>query len=41
MAEAVRLAVESVEHGWGGPFGALIIRDGEIIAREMPAPTSE
>ncbi|GAB2904374.1 nucleoside deaminase [Streptomyces mayteni] len=33
MAEAVRLAMESVVHGWGGPFGAVIIRDGEIISR--------
>lgn len=33
MTEAVRLAAESVENGWGGPFGAVIARDGEIIAR--------
>jgi tRNA(Arg) A34 adenosine deaminase TadA len=33
LAEAVRLATESVEKGWGGPFGAVITRDGEIIAR--------
>lgn len=32
LEEAVRLATESVEHGWGGPFGAVITRDGEIIA---------
>ncbi|MFV8132125.1 nucleoside deaminase [Streptomyces syringium] len=33
ITEAVRLATESVENGWGGPFGAVITRDGEIIAR--------
>lgn len=33
MAEAVDLAIESVEKGWGGPFGALITYDGEVIAR--------
>jgi guanine deaminase len=33
MEEAARLATESVEKGWGGPFGAVIVRDGEIIGR--------
>lgn len=33
MTEACRLAVESVENDWGGPFGAVIVRDGEIVAR--------
>ncbi|MFE6685802.1 nucleoside deaminase [Streptomyces sp. NPDC057743] len=33
MAEAVRLATESVENGWGGPFGAVITKDDRIIAR--------
>jgi len=33
MEEATRLAVESVEKGWGGPFGAVIVKDGEIIGR--------
>src|SRR5918997_3308735 len=32
-AEATRLAIESVEKGWGGPFGAVIVKDGEIIGR--------
>lgn len=31
MREAIRLSAESVEHG-GGPFGAVIARNGEIIA---------
>lgn len=33
MAEACRLAEESVREGWGGPFGAVIVRDGEILSR--------
>ena len=31
MREAIRIADESVKHG-GGPFGAVIVKDGEIIA---------
>ena len=31
MREAIRLATESVERG-GGPFGSVIVRNGEIIA---------
>lgn len=33
LNEAVGLAIESVEKGWGGPFGAVITHDGEIVAR--------
>src|SRR5262252_8184783 len=33
MEEATRLAIESVENGWGGPFGAVIVKDGEIVGR--------
>ena len=33
MAEACRLAEESVREGWGGAFGAVIVRDGEIVGR--------
>lgn len=32
LQEAIRLAVESVGQG-GGPFGALVVREGEVIAR--------
>lgn len=31
MREAIRLSVDNVKNG-GGPFGAVIVRDGEIIA---------
>jgi tRNA(Arg) A34 adenosine deaminase TadA len=33
LEEATRLAVESVEKGWGGPFGAVIVKDGAIVGR--------
>jgi guanine deaminase len=33
MAEACRLALESVQNDWGGPFGAVIVRGDEIVAR--------
>ena len=33
MEEATNLAIESVNKGWGGPFGAVIVKDGEIIGR--------
>lgn len=32
MKEAIRIAIENVENTTGGPFGAVIVRDGEIIA---------
>ena len=31
MREAISLAVENVKNG-GGPFGAVIVRDGKIVA---------
>jgi guanine deaminase len=33
MKEAVRLATENVASGHGGPFGAVIVKDGAIIGR--------
>src|SRR5262245_29597458 len=33
IEEATRLAIESVEKGWGGPFGAVIVKNGEIVGR--------
>jgi guanine deaminase len=33
MAEAIALALENVRDGAGGPFGALVVRGDEVIAR--------
>jgi len=33
MNEAIRLSISNVEEGKGGPFGAVIVKDGVIIAR--------
>jgi guanine deaminase len=32
MQEAIRLSVTNVEEGKGGPFGAVVVKDGKIIA---------
>jgi tRNA(Arg) A34 adenosine deaminase TadA len=33
MAEAIRLAAENLNHKRGGPFGAVVVKNGEIIGR--------
>lgn len=33
MREAIRLSIHNVESGNGGPFGAVVVKNGEIIAR--------
>ena len=40
MREAIRLADESVKNG-GGPFGAVIVKDGEIVAGSSNSVTRE
>ena len=32
MKEAIRIAVENVKNGTGGPFGAVVVKGGEVIA---------
>lgn len=32
MEEAIRLAVENVKNGAGGPFGAVVVKDGKVVA---------
>jgi guanine deaminase len=38
---AVRLSAEQMRAGAGGPFGALIVRDGEVIAEGWNCVTSD
>ena len=33
MQEAIRLSIANVDEGRGGPFGAVVVKDGKIIAR--------
>lgn len=33
MREAIRLSLEKMEAGFGGPFGAVVVHQGQIIAR--------
>ncbi|RYZ16761.1 MAG: nucleoside deaminase [Chitinophagaceae bacterium] len=40
MREAIRLSVDNVASGQGGPFGAVVVRDGKIIARGANSVTS-
>jgi guanine deaminase len=40
MREAIRLSLESVRRGKGGPFGAVVVRDGRIVGRGSNRVTS-
>lgn len=40
MQEAIQLAIDSVNSGQGGPFGAVVVKDGEIIGRGSNKVTS-
>ncbi|ADV84229.1 nucleoside deaminase [Terriglobus saanensis] len=40
MQQAIRLATENVTSGRGGPFGCVIVRDGEVIAARANSVTA-
>jgi guanine deaminase len=40
MRKAIALATENVVSGSGGPFGAVVVRDGEVIATGVNMVTS-
>ena len=40
MREAIRLSLEKMQAGCGGPFGAVVVKDGQIIARGFNQVTS-
>ena len=40
MARAIQLSIDSVHSGRGGPFGAIIVRNGQIIAEGVNQVTS-
>jgi tRNA(Arg) A34 adenosine deaminase TadA len=40
MRDAIRLSVESVRSGKGGPFGCVIVRGGKVLARGSNQVTS-
>ena len=41
MREAIRLSLENVKNGNGGPFGAVIVMNGKIIAEGYNQVTSQ
>ncbi len=40
LREAIRLALENMQRGAGGPFGAVIVQGGEIVGRGWNQVTS-
>lgn len=41
MEEAIRLAVENVKNGGGGPFGAVVVKEGKVIAASVNTVTPD
>jgi tRNA(Arg) A34 adenosine deaminase TadA len=40
LREAIRLSEEKMEVGEGGPFGAVVVKDGEVVGRGWNRVTS-
>ncbi len=40
MKEAIELSINNVKSGKGGPFGAVVVKDGKIIARGANSVTA-
>ncbi|MCA1765859.1 MAG: nucleoside deaminase [Desulfobulbaceae bacterium] len=40
MKEAIRLSIEKMGNGDGGPFGAVVVRNGQIVSRGWNRVTS-
>lgn len=40
MREAIKLSIENVKSGHGGPFGAVIVKNGKIIATGVNSVTT-
>ena len=40
MARAIKLSIDGVHSGRGGPFGAVVVRDGKIVAEGVNQVTS-
>jgi tRNA(Arg) A34 adenosine deaminase TadA len=40
MREAIRLSIREMRRGRGGPFGAVVVRDGKILGRGCNQVTS-
>jgi guanine deaminase len=41
MARAIQLSVDNVRRGSGGPFGAVIVKDGGIVAEGVNSVTAK
>ena len=40
MREAIRISIDQMRRGKGGPFGAVVVRDGKIVGRGWNQVTS-